>query len=308
MSKLYQSPLSRYYHNHVRAFRMSITDLRKTPWPTLMTLVVIGLVIALPLMLYVMLNNFAIVSHHWNQTPTLSVYLKPNLQPKHITELQHTYQALPEVATVKYISPTQGLNELLPKDHGQSVLTQLGQNPLPAVLLVAPRTTDETPQQLDVLRFKLSQSPDVDLIKIDLQWVERLYHIVQIGHRLIIALAMLFALGIIFIIGNTIRLAAQKHHQEIQLLKLIGARQSFIMRPLLYRGLIYGGLGSVFAIILVNILVFWLSAPFQALMMSYHAQTHIHGLNFSQSFFVMAIGCLLGLCSFWLTTRAHIKV
>jgi cell division transport system permease protein len=54
---------------------------------------------------------------------------------------------------------------------------------------------------------------------------------------------------VVFIIRNLLRLAAQEHHEEIQVLKLIGATDAFILRPFLYTGACLGVLGALFALL-----------------------------------------------------------
>ena len=163
------------------------------------------------------------------------------------------------------------------------------------------------PQALQHLLMQLKQRPQVDLGQLDQMWVKRLYYLIAFGQRVTYALALLFSIGVLLIIGNTIRLTTQSHKQEIMILKLIGATHAFIRRPFLYRGLLYGFFASILAWILVSLFLWWLEIPAQALANSYDNAITFQGLSPQTALIMIIIACCLGTCGAWLAARRHFR-
>ncbi|NIV29993.1 MAG: ABC transporter permease, partial [Anaerolineae bacterium] len=87
------------------------------------------------------------------------------------------------------------------------LLQELGENPLPAVVVVYPSVTDL--EAAEKLRGDLAKMGEVDLAQLDAQWVQRLYAILDLGRRLVVALSIGLALAVLLVIINTIRLAIE---------------------------------------------------------------------------------------------------
>src|SRR5690625_7884316 len=81
----------------------------------------------------------------------------------------------------------------------------------------------------------------------------------ELGRRLTLALALALSLGVLLIIGNTIRLAIENRRDEILVVKLVGGTDAFVRRPFLYTGLWYGMGGGLLALVLMALGLWWLS-------------------------------------------------
>lgn len=280
--------------SHARAFLFSIGQLIRTPFSSLMTLAVIGVAMALPAGLFILLQNFQDLGTSWNGTPTISLYLKNDIPVQEVPVIEKQLTDMPEIAKVKYISPQKGLQEFEKVTQLGKTLAQLKTNPLPGVFVVYPQSDFQTPSDLENLLNELKQLPAVGVGQLDLSWIKRLYYILEIGKRVIYTMALLFGFGVLLIVGNTIRLALQNHRNEIAVLRLIGAKPSFIRRPLLYRGFLSGFLGGIIAWLLVELMLSWLEAPATALAMTYGNDLQLRGLNFIAGFNIVATCALLG--------------
>ena len=294
-------PLTHWLLCHLRAFIFGVGELARTPLATFMTLIVIGIAMALPAGLYVMLCSFQNISAHWQGHPSISLYLQQDISSNQQSILIQRLKSNPDIAQVTYISPEQGLAEFAKLTQFGSALAELKQNPLPAVLVITPPTRAQTPNALQALLSHLKTLPEVNLAQLDMAWMKRLYYMITLGERITYTLALLFGVGVILIIGNTIRLTTQHHRQEIVILKLVGATPAFIRRPLLYRGLLYGLLGGAIAWILVSLTLWWLEAPAQALANTYDNTLLLKGLTPSMGLNIVVLCAVLGLTGAWLT-------
>ena len=101
----------------------------------------------------------------------------------------------------------------------------------------------------------------VDIVQLDTEWVSRFNAILDVIRRGVFLAAVLFALGILVIIGNTIRLDIENRRGEIEVTKLVGGSDAFVRRPFLYNGVWYGLAGGLIAGLIVAIVV--LMQPFE---------------------------------------------
>lgn len=300
------NPIAYWFMCHIRAFFFGIGELLRTPFASLMTLVVIGIAMALPSGLFVMLKNFENINQHWQGTPTVSLYLKQNTSEQQLKLLMQELKRIPSVASLGYISPQEGLQQFTQVTSFGKSLAQLKENPLPGVIVVTPNTNNTSPAALRNLLNYLQNLPRVELGQLDMAWIKRLYYIITIGKRFVYALALLFGIGVILIIGNTIRLTTQSHQREINVLKLVGATHAFIRRPLLYRGLMYGLFGGAIAWGLVSLVLWWLAEPAKLLASTYNNDLFIQGLSANVGFSIIGICALLGLIGSWFAVREHL--
>lgn len=303
-----QSLILSWIMHNVRAARAAWAETFSTPVASLVTALVIGIAMALPLGLSVLLQNSSAASDNIKSQPTLSIYLsKAGNADAARQSLIERLRAMPVIASVKYISPEQGLTEFQAQTKSAEWIKTLNNNPLPGVLIVTPNVPAQDIAALQSLQNRIGSYAGVDLVQLDARWLERFGHILTIGQRLSLALAILFGMAVILTTANTIRLTTQHHQQEMQVLRLIGASRAFIRRPLLYRGAIYGLFGSVIALLLVFLLTIWLQSPISALAKSYQHIFRLQAFSAVVALQVLIAGCALGVLGAGLALTRHLR-
>jgi cell division transport system permease protein len=91
----------------------------------------------------------------------------------------------------------------------------------------------------------------VDLVQLDLDWVRRLHSLLDVLRRVFWVVVAVLGLGVLAVIGNTIRLEIQHRRSEIEVTKLVGGSNAFVRRPFLYTGLFYGLGGALLAALIL---------------------------------------------------------
>jgi len=291
---------------HLQVLFFSLGRLSRTPFSTLMTAAVIGIALALPAGLYVVLQNAQQLSQGWDNSTQISVFLKHEVDDGRATALAGRLRAMAEVATVDYISRDQALAEFRRYSGFGDALKALDYNPLPAVLVVRPVEDHGTPQAVERLLDQLQRLPETDGVQLDMQWVKRLYTIMEIGRRGVLVLAVLLGLSVLLVVGNTIRLAIQNQRDEIVITKLIGGTDAFIRRPFLYTGLWYGLLGGIIAWLLVNLSLALLSGPVSRLAGLYSSAYELSAADVVTTLALLLGGTFLGLAGSWLAVGRHL--
>lgn len=284
----------------------SLHRLRVTPLPTLMTLLVIAIALALPGGLFVLLKNAQSVSDGWEGSAQVSLFLTAKTSDDQGRALAAELARRADVKRTDFVSRAQALAEFREQSGLGNILEELGENPLPAVIVVYP--AEARLERAEKLRDDLAKLGQVDIAQLDAQWVQRLYALLELGGRLVVALAIGLALAVLLVIVNTIRLGIENRRDEIVIVKLVGGTDAYVRRPFLYTGLWYGLGGSVIALILIQILLLWLDGPVQVVADLYRSRFELEGLGFGAACLMLFGSILTGLLGAALAVRQHLRV
>jgi cell division transport system permease protein len=285
----------------------SLGDLWRTPFTSVMTVLVLGISLTLPATLHLFVKNAKAISEQWDTASEISLFLKLSVNEKSAQNLVHRIELYPEVSKVTYISAKQALKEFKVLSGFGQALEYLDKNPLPATILVTPTKRASQSQAAGELLLKLKNEREVDQGKLDLEWLSRLEAIAKLIEDLVVGVAILLCLSVVLIIGNTIRLAILNQKDAIAVMKLVGATDSFIQRPFLYAGVWYGILGGVVAWLCVVILIQYLSGALAELTDLYQSNFTIIGFSFSEAMTLILFAVLLGLSGSYISVRKHIR-
>ena len=292
---------------HANVALDSLKRLARNSSSSIMTAAVIGIALAMPSGLYLLLDNIDRLSGSWDGQTSLSIFLKDSVTPDVASRLAKTVQGWPEVDRVELITPQQALEEFSQHSGFADVLDTLEHNPLPSVLIIQPVTEHAGPATAEALRDKFSKLPETKLAQLDLEWVQRLSAMIETARRGVLAISTLLALAVLLVIGNTIRLEIQNRRDEILVTKLIGATNGFVRRPFLYSGIWYGALGAIIAWLLVEAGFMFLSAPVAKLAGLYQSGFSLQTLPMQLLFLLLGAGMLLGLLGSWLAVGRHLN-
>lgn len=279
---------------HALAATNSFNALCRRPLATMMTIIVIAIALALPALFWIFTDNVSQLTANWQRGGHISLYLKSSLSPKATETVLVQVQAEKGVAQAILKTAADGLNELQKQEGMQDIMRYLPENPLPAVIEVIPELAMNTPLQINQLFERLKNFPQVEQAKLDMQWINRLNAVLGFASKSAHALMILLASAVALIVGNTLRLAIHNRHEEIQVLKLIGAADAYIMRPFLYSGIWYGLIGAVFAVLFVNIFMLSIAVATQELAATYHMQYPLTGLSVKQAYTMVLVAIVLG--------------
>lgn len=299
--------LKTYFLRHAQVLVYSLGQLSRTPVSTFMTAAVIGIALALPTGLHVLLDNAQQLSGGWQGATQISLFLKSSTTDFQARKLINRLRKLPEINEVRYISRQQALKEFKTLSGFGDALKALKENPLPAVLVIQPSTDEQSAGIAEQLLEKLKRNPEVDVAQLDMQWIKRLYAIMEIVRHGVVILTALLALAVLLVVGNTIRLAIQNRRDEIVVIKLIGGTDAFIRRPFLYNGVWYGLLGGIIAVLLITSALLIISGPVEHLTGLYKSQFELSYLGFGSIINLLMASTLLGLLGSWLAVGRHLR-
>lgn len=299
--------LAIYLQRNLQVCIYMLGELIRTPFSSMMTAAVIGIALALPMGLHVALQNVQKVTQGWNTTAQISLFLKQNVSTEQAKKLAQKLRTWKEINDVTFIHKDEALDQFRKYSGFGEAMEALDENPLPSVLVLYPSNSFNRPEAIEAMLGRFRALNEVDLAQLDMQWIKRLYGIMDIGYRAIYILSFLLALSVVLIVGNTIRLAIENKRDEIEIIKLIGGTNSFIRRPFLYTGIWLGLAGGLIAWILIGLSLWALSEPVSRLATLYESGFELTHLDIQASFLLLAIGSGLGLTGSWLAVGRHLS-
>ena len=296
--------MKQWLERHVQTFVGSLGRLWQHPFSTLLTVLVIGIALALPACLHVLVQNVRAASGGWSNALDISVYMKPAATLEQAQQAAERVRKRRDVEDVKLVEADDALEEFRRGSGFGEALDALKDNPLPHALVVRPAAEFREASQVEGLTEELRKIDHVDLVQLDTAWVSRFNAILDVVRRVVLLAAGLFALGILVIVGNTIRLDIENRRDEIEVTKLVGGSDAFVRRPFLYSGVWYGLGGALIAWLIVIVVISVLGQPVQRIAGLYGSTFELNGLGLEGTGVLLLGGVVLGwLGSFIAATR-----
>ena len=246
------------------------------------------------------------MSGDFRSSTQITLYLDIKLNEKKARALEGVVANTPNVGDTQFISRQKSLEAFRQTSGFGKSIDTLASNPLPHTIVVEPVSGADTFTVKNLLN-SLQALPGVEIAKLDTEWLERLYTILEIAKRSVTIITLLFAFAVLLIIGNTIRLDIQNRYQEIIVTKLIGATNAFIRRPFLYGGLWYGLLGGLTSWLIVEIGYIAISDPLSRLNLLYQADLVLITFTFQDFIILISSSTLLGLTGSWIAVARHLN-
>ena len=296
--------MKQWFERHVQTMVGSLGRLWQQPFAALLTILVIGIALALPACLHTLVQNVRAASGGWSHALDISVYMKQAASLQDTKQLADKLRKRRDVDEVRLIEADDALAEFRSSSGFGAALDALESNPLPHALVVRPDAAFRAPEQIASLTQALRELSGVDIVQLDTEWVTRFNAMLDVVRRIVLLAAGLFALGILVIVGNTIRLDIENRREEIEVTKLVGGSNAFVRRPFLYNGAWYGLGGGLIAWLVVVIAVSLLAEPVRRIAGLYGSRFELAGLGAVGAAALVGGGIVLGwLGSFIAATR-----
>lgn len=291
----------------IRQGVQSLGEMWRTPLSSIMTICVLGLSLTLPATLYLVVKNVQQLKAGFQDAAEISLFVKEGISEQQTQSLIKRLALYPEIEKVDFISKSSALEEFKELSDFGKALDYLEENPLPDVVLVTPTARHRNADLASALLDKLKSEREVETGKLDIAWLERLNAIVSLLRESVITIGLLLLTSVTLIIGNTIRLSIMDKKSEIQVMKLVGATNSFIHTPFLWTGIWYGVIGGLVAFISLTLMMWWLEVAVQQVAGAYQTTFALSGLNMAELGLLLSVAIGLGFLGSFLSVNRYIK-
>jgi len=226
----------------------ALRSMRRVP---LMSTVTVG-TISLSLMVF---GLFLLIT--WNVRSELEkvrgmvdveAYLESGVGESEALRLQARAASISGVADVTYVSSEQARDRFI-TDFGDSTLLELlGENPLPASLLISVAGDQQTALGVETVARRIEAMEGVDEVVFGQRFVERFDQLVLLLSAISILIGLVVSLASVFVIGNTVKLTVWARRGAIEIMKLVGATDGFVKLPFIIEGTLQGLAGAAIAL------------------------------------------------------------
>jgi cell division transport system permease protein len=296
-----------WFERHVQTFVGSLGRLWSKPFSTLLTIMVIGIALALPACLHVLVQNVRSASGGWGNALDISVYMKPKATLEQAKQAAERIRKRRDVESVTLVKADDALEEFRRSSGFGEALDALKDNPLPHALVVRPAGEARESSRVAGLSEELRKIDGVDIVQLDTAWVSRFNAILDVVRRIVLLALGLFALGVLVIVGNTIRLDIENRRDEIEVTKLVGGSNAFVRRPFLYNGVWYGLGGGLIAWLVVTVVMTALGEPVQRIAGLYGSRFELRGLGLEGSAALLLGGAALGWIGSYIASTRQLR-
>ncbi|MGD9138765.1 MAG: permease-like cell division protein FtsX [Desulfobacterales bacterium] len=229
----------------IRFFKRAIDDILQNSFLNFVTIVTISLSILIASAFILFFINTSEITNSWKQGLRIIAYLTPDVRGNNRTQLEHSILSLEGVQAVEFISKQTAIAQLKSQLKHQSFLFEgLKENPLPDSFEIRMNASVGSWQKIETLATKIKTLVPVEEVEYGQRWLGRFIRIISLLRLAGYGMGGIFLVATVFIVANTIRLVIYSRREEVEIMRLVGATDSFIKIPFYIEGLIQGGLGA----------------------------------------------------------------
>jgi cell division transport system permease protein len=285
-------------------YKRAIQDILDHKFLNAVTIVTIAISILIVGAFALFFVNASDIISSWQKGIRIMAYLRPDISHTDIAALKSKIQDFYGVQNVKFISKEEALQMLKDQMKRQSSLfVNLKENPLPDAFTIRMIPTSQNQEKIEDLATRLEALSEIDDVEYGHRWLARFTNIFNLFRLTGFALGGLFSVAAVFIVANTIRLVLYTRRQEVEIMRLVGAADSFIKAPFYIEGIIQGAIGGtiglaalfvIFIIVSSNVQQGFASDLFTVRFLS----VKVYGTIIFCSTWVGWLGCYLSLKQF----------
>lgn len=290
--------MHKWLNQHIQAASVVLHRLRQQLLSTILIMTVIGVTLAIPSLIYVILQNANALIMDVKKDAKMSIFLQQNTNQTTIDTIKAKLSNLPEIAEFTFVPKDAALKQLIETTNNPELISSLEGNPLPDAFFIKPASIDGN--NVKSLKSNLEKLEGVADVVVDSGWVNRLNSLLNIGKKAVWIFGCLLGFALIAVISNTIRMQILTHKEEIEVSELFGATKSFIRRPFLYLGTLYGLGGGVIACLLLWLVLYMFNQSVVQIAQEYASDFTLQFQATITFIYMVAISILIGwLASYW---------
>ena len=236
------------------------------------------------------------------------VYLDKGVRQDRLTILSQAISDFSEVTSVTFVSKEDALAQLKADMVSRSAfIDNLQSNPLPHSLVIRMKRSQREWSEIEAFAGKIREMKDVESVEYGQKWLGRFLNVFNLFRITGYAMIGLFFMIALFITANTVRLALYSRRQEVEIMRLVGATDRFIITPFYIEGLMQGVLGGILGLGLLLVAYIAISSGIDrnpTLAMFFD----IHFLSVGYSCLIVLCSAFLGWLGCYLSLKQFLKI
>lgn len=231
----------------MKSLKTTLINLRRAPYKSLATIVMITITFFVAYGFSLFLVGSQQVLRFFETQPKIIAFFDIKTETEDIKKVETAITQLSYVDSVKIVSKEEAFSYYQEKQDNPLLLELVTADILPASIEISATN----PESLSLIHQELKQFSQIDDIIIQQDVVEQLTQWVQSLRVMGLALTIIFFTLSLLIIMSTISFKISHQKKKVNILRFIGANSSFILKPYIIEGFLYGFLGSIFGWLLI---------------------------------------------------------
>lgn len=291
----------------LRHIREGFKNIWRNGWMSFASISAVTITLLITAIFLSILINLNHVGEQIENETEIHVFIDLTATEADKRSLREELESISEVKSVIYQSKEEGLEELIDSlgDEGDVFASLKQENPLPDTFRV--KTND--PQDIIEVAEEIKPLTNVTEVNYGAGTVERMFDVMNVSRNIGAALVVGLLLTAMFLISNTIKITIVARRQEIEIMKLVGAANSFIRGPFIVEGLLLGVFGAVLPMAVMLVGYPFLYQEFQTRFSSWFISL-LPPMPFvyQMSMILLLIGMFIGVWGSTLSIRKFLKV
>jgi len=245
-------------------YKRAIQDILDHRFLNVVTIITIAISILIVSAFALFFVNANEIINSWKKGIRIMAYLKPDAPEIKIPELKQKIQHIGGIQDVRFISKKEAFQQLKKQMRRQSSLFEnLKENPLPDAFEIRLIASFQNQEKVEMLATRLESLPQIDEVEYGQRWLGRFTNFFNLFRLTGYAMGGLFFMAALLIVANTIRLVLYSRREEIEIMRLVGATDSFIKAPFYIQGFIQGAFGGIIGLAALFVTFMFISLSVQ---------------------------------------------
>jgi len=296
-----------------RTFKAALKSFVRNSWLSvgtsgilMLSLYVVGVLILITFASDSILQNI-------QQKANISIYFKSDVEESLINRIKNDLEKNVDIQSVEYVSKEKALEDFRRNNASEQIildsLKEIGDNPLLSSLVI--RAKDPNLYQKIYDNIRQADFND-ELSRINYgknkEVINKLNTLISSVKKIGLILEALLVIISVLIIYNAVRLSIYSRRYEIEIMRLVGASNSFIRLPYVFEGILYGTIASLISMLLLFLTVKSVS-PYVLAVAPTTNVTHFFLSSFWKLFALQFFGGIfIGVASSWISMRKYLRV
>jgi cell division transport system permease protein len=289
---------------HLKNALKDIQSNRLLSLVTITTFALSILIVSAALLFFVNMNS---IIDGWRQGIRVMAYLQDGLNDTDRSHLKAQIENLYGVQQAEFISKDRALDRLRAQMSRQaSILDNLDGNPLPDAFEIQMIAASQTWEKVEQLAASLEALEGVSEVEYGQRWIKRIINVFNLFQLTAYTMGALFFMAAVFIVGNTVRLVLFSRKEEVEIMRLVGATERFILAPFYFQSLLQAAMGSVVGLVALYIMYMFIQSRIATDMAAAFFQPRF----LSATTLLSIVGCsmLVGWLGCHLSVKQYVKL
>ncbi|MEA1968089.1 MAG: permease-like cell division protein FtsX [Thermodesulfobacteriota bacterium] len=246
-------------------FKRAVLDMLSNRFLNIITIVTIALSILVVSTFVLFFENANQMIDSWNKGIRIFAYLENDFNQSALLGLKNEILTLQPIKKIRFVSKQEAL-ELLKKDMNtrKAFLDSLKGNPLPDALEIELKSSVRKWDEIESIAERIREIALVEDVEYGEKWLGRFINVFNLFRITGYAMSSLFFMIALFITANTVRLSLYSRREEVEIMRLVGATDRFIVTPFYIEGFLQGTIGGITGLSLLFVSYLALSSGLEA--------------------------------------------